>query len=202
MSHWSTARDEDRSEAARIAGLCGVVETLILTAGELKEAWECIQKCYHGTQISRTFNATLPEEAQQALKRCSKHFAGTSITTFLRDKFAFHTDDDEMLKMVKALDRDDPHFFYLFPGDNKCFDFATKVRIAAIGEKLGVADWNQTIEVLVTKIIKEVYADVHMVINAILSQLFTKVELYREPIVVEDVPEFEELSANYFVSYV
>ena len=64
FSHWATAKDESRSEPVRNAALCGVVESLILLAGELKEAWESIQHCYHSTQVSKKLNARLPESAQ------------------------------------------------------------------------------------------------------------------------------------------
>ncbi len=36
FAHWATAKDASRAKPARSAALCGVVESLILLAGELK----------------------------------------------------------------------------------------------------------------------------------------------------------------------
>jgi hypothetical protein len=83
FGHWATARDTARSEQTRSAALCGVVESLILLAGELKEAWESIQQCYYRTQVSRSLHSTLPANVQEAMKRCGRHFDGTALTTYL-----------------------------------------------------------------------------------------------------------------------
>src|SRR5947209_4393666 len=88
FGHWATARNEARSEHARSAALCGIVESLIDLAGELKEAHESINQCYHGTQVSKSLHSQLPTIVQEAMKRLPRHFAGTGLVPYLRNNFA------------------------------------------------------------------------------------------------------------------
>ena len=197
--HWATAKDESRSEPVRSAALCGVVESLILLAGELKEAWESIQHCYYSTQVSKKLNAALPESAQAALKRCGRHFDGAGLVSYLRNNFANHNNADEMLKIAKALDDEAEFTFSLFPHDNKYFEYATKVRLLAIASHLKLPEmyWDKVIERMVVVVVKEAYADVHHALNGILSQLLTAVELDRQPVTATGVRAWNEFPGEY-----
>jgi hypothetical protein len=199
FSHWATAKDESRSELVRSAALCGVAESLILLAGELKEAWESIQHCYYSTQVSKELNPTLPEGAQAALKRCGRHFDGVGLVSYLRNNFANHNNADEMLKIAKALDDQAEFNFSLFPQDNKYFAYATEVRLFAIASYLELPekDWVKVIERMVEVVAKQVYADVHEALNGILSQLFKFVELDRQPLTALGVRAWNEFPGEY-----
>lgn len=200
FGHWATAKDASRSEHVRSAALCGVVESLILLAGELKEAWESVQQCYYGTQVSRSLHSKLPANVQEAMKRCGRHFEGTALTTYLRNNFANHNNASEMLKIAKALDEAAEFTFSLFPHDNKYFEYATKVRLAAIADYLKLQDWewDKVIQRMVGIIVKEVYADIHAALNGVLSQLFTTVTLQRQPETVAGVRTWNEFPGEYY----
>ena len=202
FGHWATAKDDSRSELARSTALCGVVESLILLAGELKEAWESIQECYHRSQVSRTLHPKLPANVQEAMKRCGGHFSGTSLTTYLRNNFANHNDAGEMLNVLKALDDPSEHTFYIFPQDNKYFDYATKMRLAAIALHLNLQEWewDTVIGKMVEIVVQQVYADVHLALNGILAELFTTVTLQREPVTLDGVRNWNEQPGEYFLA--
>jgi hypothetical protein len=200
FGHWATAKDASRPEHTRSAALCGVVEFLILLAGELKEAWESIQQCYYGTQVSRSLHSTLPANVQEAMKRCGRHFVGTALTTYLRNNFANHNNVSEMLKIARALDEAAEFSFSLFPHDNKYFEYATKVRLAAIADHLKLRDWewDQVVRRMVAIIVKEVYSDIHAALNGVLSQLLSTVTLQRQPEILARVRKWNEFPCEYF----
>jgi hypothetical protein len=201
FSHWATAKDASRPEHVRNAALCGVVESLIDLAGELKEAWESIQQCYYGTKVSHSIHAKLPVFVQEAMKRCGGHFAGTGLVSYLRDNFANHNDSNEVLNIARHLDDDTENTFFIFQNDNKYFEFATKARLAAIAMHLQLKnwEWHDIVMSMVVTIVKEVYADIHVVLNGILAELFSGVVLDREQETLKDVRSFSELSGEYFL---
>ena len=107
-----------------------------------------------------------------------------------------------MLSIAKALAEDDEFTFSLFPQDNKYFDYATKVRLAAIAThlKLDGWEWNHVVERMVEIVVRKVYTDVHSVLNGILSTLFATVTLDRQPQDLKGVPNWNELSGAYYFS--
>jgi hypothetical protein len=200
FGHWAAAMDTARSEHGRSAALCGVVESLILLAGELKEAWESIQQCYYGTQVSRSLHPQLPSNVQEAMKRCGRHFEGAGLLTYLRNNFANHNNAYEMLNIAKSLDKSTEFKFLLFPHDNKYFEYATKLRLAAIADHLKLRDWewDKVVQRMVEIIVNHVYSDIHAALNGVLSQLFTSVSLKRQAETVTGVRTWNEFAGEYF----
>ncbi len=201
FGYWATARDESRSQNARDAAMCGIVESLITLAGELKEAWEAVQSCYYRTQVAKALNPLLPEHVQTALKRCKKHFDGNGIVHYLRNTFAFHHDSEAPLQIAKHLADDNEHSFVIFPSVGKYCEYATKVRLSAIAIELKLTDWDWTrvIEALVNILVKDVYQDMYFVLNGILAELFTKVQLDKETVTESGIRKWHELSGDYYM---
>jgi len=201
FGYWATAREESRSQHARDAAMCGIVESLITLAGELKEAWEAIQKCYYGTQVARNLNPKLPQCVQMALKRCNKHFLGTEIVHYLRNTLAYHHDSEAPLQIAKHLADESEHSFFIFPSVGKYFEFATKVRLSAIAIELKLTDWDwaKVIETLVNILVKNVYQDIYLVLNGILAELFTKVQLDKETVTESGIRKWHEMSGEYYM---
>ncbi len=102
-SHMNVVQDEAQDEAKRRAAVCGFIESVILIAGELKEAWEAIQHCYYGSKVAKTMNSTLPTPVQEMLKRCGSHFSGESLVSFLRNNFAYHNSPLIALDTIKSV---------------------------------------------------------------------------------------------------
>jgi len=199
FSQWQTVLDTQRSSIERDAALFGLFEFIILLAGELKEGWEAITICYHKSQLSKTLNTQLPEEVQKILKRLPDHFNGTSITHHLRNHFAYHHDPEKIFSAFQLLADDDLHIAYLFSEENNYFDYATKLRIAAVAESIGHSDWRRAVEHLVTKVAGEVGADVSKVLNAILATLIAKIiDCDHEAVELPSVPNETELAGHFF----
>ena len=198
FSQWQSAMDTKHSQIERDAALFGVFEFLLLLAGELKEGWEAIQSCYYGTGLSKTLNDQLPSNIKAILKRLPKHFTGTSITTRLRNDFAYHHSSSRILSTANLLASDDPHIAYLFGEDNNYFDYDTKLRIAAVAELLGLSDWSKVVEQLVTTVAKEVYQDMSNTLNAILVALVQLIKPSHEAVELSRVPSNSNLAGNYF----
>lgn len=198
FSHWSTAVDLRHSPIERDAALFGVLEFLILLAGDLYEGWRAVHSCYYGTQLSKTLNSQLPAEVQEILKKLPDHFTGKSITSRLRNDFSYHHSPEKILSTFEILDDDDSHTAYLFEGENNYFDYATKIRIAAVAKSVGLSDCRKLIEHLVATVVGTVFRDFSTVLNAILVALFETIPHHREPVELPSVPSMEELSARYF----
>ncbi|MDF1755239.1 MAG: hypothetical protein P1U89_20790 [Verrucomicrobiales bacterium] len=198
FSHWRSAQNPERSQIEQQAAMLGVLESLLLLAGELKEGWEAVQQCYYSTQLSKTLNSQLPEDIQKLLKRLPDRFSGSGVITRLRNDFSYHHSPDMILATSKLLDDDDPHVAYLFEGDNNYFDFATKMRIASIAEALGLDDWRTTIDKLVQEVVRNVYTPFSHVLNAILVKLFEKIDHEHEEVEIPAMLEAGELDAHYF----
>src|SRR5437764_15443573 len=47
FSHMNVAEDESLDNTKREMAICAFVESIILIAGELKEAYEAVTQCYH-----------------------------------------------------------------------------------------------------------------------------------------------------------
>jgi len=198
FSQWRTAMDKQRSCVERDAALFGVFEFLLLLAGELKEGWEAIQSCYYGTKLSKTLNAQLPVDVQDILKRLGNHFNKTSITNQLRNDFSYHHSPDRIRTTAQLLEDDDSHTAYLFAEGNNYFDYATKLRIAAVAESLGLSDWRKVIEHLVNTIAVEVFHDFSTALNVILVTLVKTIAHQHEPVELPSVPSDEDLSSHFF----
>src|SRR5439155_16023313 len=119
--HMNVVQDESSEQAKRDVAICGFIESLILIAGELKEAWQAIQQCYYGTKVAKAMNSTLPTQIQEMLKRCGPHFSGDSLISFLRNKFAYHNSPLLVLDAIKATSDDGKMGFYVL--DQRIFYF-------------------------------------------------------------------------------
>lgn len=198
FSQWRTAKDAQLSSIERDAALFGVFEFLLLLAGDLKEGWEAIQSCYYKTQLSKTVNPQLPAEVQQVLKRLPNHFTKTSITHRLRNDFSYHHSPDKILSTIEMLEGDDLHVAYLFGDDNNYFDYATKLRIAAVAESIGLSDWRKVVEHLITAVAVEVFGDFSTALNAILVTLLNAIPHQHEVVELPSVPSDNDLSGHFF----
>lgn len=197
-AHMNVALDESLENAKREVAVCAFVESVILIAGELKEGWEAFQQCYYQTKVSLAMNGALPAEIQTRLKRLSGHFTGTSLATFLRNNFAYHNSPGTIVETMKLLENDDTMAFYILAEDNHYFDYTTKIRIAAIAERLRVSDWTQVVTPLLQEIMGKVFNDVYLSMSVILRDILTTVAHERSSIEVKGVPSDQELRSEVF----
>jgi hypothetical protein len=105
-----------------------------------------------------------------------------------------------MLKIARALDETAQFRFSLFPHGNNYFEYATKVRLAAIADQLKLRDWewDEVVGRIVEIIVKEVYPDIYAALNGVLSQLFTTVTLQRQPETLAAVRTWNEFPCEYY----
>jgi hypothetical protein len=178
--------------------LCAAIESMILIAGELKEAWEAIQQCYYGTKVSKTMNASLPKEIQEALKRLPTYFTGDSLTMFLRNNFAYHNSPDTALDTLKLKGSDAPMAFYYIDEENIYFDYATDIRLSAIANWLGHPDLSTVISPLMETIMGKVFNDVYITMAVIAHNILLTVKHERSSVVLKGVSSDKELSAEVF----
>jgi hypothetical protein len=200
-AHMNVFLNQETEQAKRDAALCGYLESIILIAGELKEAWESIQKCYYGTKVAKAMNSKLPLEIQECLKRCGSHFSGDSLVHFLRNNFAHHNSPDIMLATLKAAPRKVQLSFYVLEQRVFFFDYATKVRMAAIADKLGVDDVSDIVHPMTETIMGHVFHDVSLPMLVIANDILLTLKTIRTPIEVNNVPEPTELRADVFFDY-
>lgn len=87
-----------------------------LLAGRLHEANDLIGQHYYGKKLHQKYETYLNEKAADALRNWSKYFGGTSnVITRIRNKFAFHTDLQEIETMYNQLDDDFALVYYSSP---------------------------------------------------------------------------------------
>jgi len=196
-SHMNVALDTSREKVRREMAICAFLESIILIAGELKEAWDAIQQCYYGTKVSKTMNASLPQDIQDRLKRLSGHFTGDSLVSFLRNNFAYHNSPDKAMEAIKLFDDEDTLAFYIIE-DNNYFDYAGKVRIAAIAERLGLDDWNRIFTPLMETIMGQVFNDLYLPMIVIANNILLTLKQVRATVALKDVPDDSELRADVF----
>lgn len=183
-----------KSEAA---GYCAI-ESLLYLAAELKEAWQAIQSCYHGSQLSKSMNSQLSKEAQEALKRIPEHCAGDGAIYKLRNQFSSHHSPEETLEDAKNLLNDDPHNAFVFEGENNFFGFAADLRMLTIVRVLGVSNPNDLLDHLVKEVAGKACNDVSTVLTAILVEILSEVGVGFSDVELEDVPSAEEIDGSYF----
>lgn len=198
FAHLNTARRETPGHVKSEAAGHGAIESLLYLAAELKEAWEAIQSCYYGSQLSRNMNSKLSQEAQEALKRIPEHCSGDGTIYKLRNQFSAHHSPEDVLEQAKKLVDDDPHNAFLFEGENNFFGFAVDLRMLTIARVLGVSDPNTLLDHLATEVAGKVYNDVSMALTAILAEIFSEAGVGVSDVELADVPSSEEVEASYF----
>lgn len=201
FGHMNVAEDESLDNTKREMAICAFVESIILIAGELKEAAEAVTQCYHATQVSKSLNASLPAVVQAALKRLPSHFAGDALTAFLRNNFAYHNSPGVAVATLDLLPSDDDLAFYVIEFDNNYFEYANRLRIAAIAEYLRLDDWSAVVKPLAEVVMRQVFDDVYHVLNGIVVTVFKDVQRDRAGVTVNNVPSTKEIRSEVFTHW-
>jgi len=196
--HMNVALDASNEQAKRAVAICGFIESLILIAGELKEAWEAIQQCYYGTKVAKTMNPALPKEIQERLKRCGAHCSGDSLLTFLRNNFAYHNSPSLMLDAIKATSDDSTMAFYVLDQRVFYFDYATQNRMAAIAQWLGVEDPTEIIHPLMQGVLAQAFNDIYLPMVVIAHTILLTVKNDHEQFELRNVPDEMNLRSDVF----
>jgi hypothetical protein len=198
FSHMNVSEDESLDRTKREMAICAFAESIILITGELREAAEAVTQCYHATQVSKTLNTTLPVEVQAALKRLSGHFAGDALTAYLRNNFAYHNSPGLAVGTLNILPADDELAFYVLQDDNNYFEYANRLRIAAIAEYLKLDDWTKVVKPLADVVMREVFDDVYHILNGIVVTILNGVQYDRVGVTVKNVPSSKEIRSDVF----
>jgi hypothetical protein len=198
FAHLNVAEDESLDNTKREMAICAFVESIILIAGELKEAAEAVTQCYHATQVSKTLNSTLSVEVKAALKRLPGHFAGDALTVYLRNNFAYHNSSGVAVGTLDILPADDELAFYVLKDDNNYFEYANRLRIAAIAQYLKLDDWTMVVRPLADVVMRQVFDDVYHVLNGILVTILNGVQCDRVDVTVKNVLSTKEIRSDVF----
>ena len=198
FGHWNTFHIKKADSAQSSAAEFGVIESILLLAGELKEAWEAIQSCYHGSKLSKDLNGKLSDSTKDALKRIPIHCSRDGVIYKLRNNFAYHHSPDVMLDEAKKLDSADQHSAHIFDGGNTFFCFAADLRILAIATVLEHGDLATLSDHLVEKVAKDAFVDVSTVLTEILTTILSEVSIGTEDRTLDGIPSSVEITADYF----
>ena len=194
-SHSNVAMDSSVGPEKRVMAVSAFVESVILVAGELKEAWEALQKYYYGSQLAKAMNPKLPLPIQEMLKRLSGHFKGESLVNFLRNSFAYHNAAEHPKEAMQMLPKDDELHFCVIDEQHLFYEFANRIRIMAIAKRLGVGEWTDVMQPLTSEVMGTVFNDVYVPMSVIVRHVVDKVGWAKSQIIV-NLPEERELRAD------
>ena len=199
FGHLYTAANSSISEYYRGPALFGAIESFILIAGELKEVWEAIDKCYYKSTVSKSMNSDLDPEVQKTLKDMKDYFKGDGLLAYLRNNFAFHHSSDHVLDTATLDGDDETHVIFLLENDANYFDYAEKRRLSAIAKYLQTTNPEEILNHLVEEIINRGLVDVCKVLNEILMALFRRiVPIEEDNFSIEDVKRDSELGSLFY----
>lgn len=197
----NVAEDASLDNTKREMAICAFVESIILIAGELKEANEAVTQCYHATKVSKALNASLPNQVQAALRRLSGHFAGDALIAYLRNNFAYHNAPGLAMSTLDLLPADDELAFYVLQDDNNYFEYANRLRIATIAEHLGLSDWSEVVKPLAEVVMRQVFDDVYHILSGIVVTIINGVKFDRVGVTVKNVPSSKEIRSDVFLHW-
>jgi hypothetical protein len=69
---------------------------LRLIYGTLEEAWKVIHSAWDGERLHATLDSLLTPEGKDALRTIKRYFSRTNLARTIRDKFAFHYEDEPL----------------------------------------------------------------------------------------------------------
>jgi hypothetical protein len=177
---------------------------LRITAGKLYEANTTLRRLYYKSKVSERWRGDLPSEVQNALKEVKKYFRPkTNAIKKIRDKFAFHFDDIDVLEAIQAVD--DPFEIYFAEMNGNClYDGPHMVTMVAMLQQVDGPDVPDAMAV-VAKDMKDVTSYfltiVHGLICEVLRRNGTLAAGNRtERVVVKGVPDLEQVVVPYYVS--
>lgn len=91
---------------------CHQIFLTLMEAGKLYEGWMILDKNYFNQKFSKTIQKNLSEEGTNNLKEISKYFKSKNNLSRIRNKFAFHSDRDEIQKQYDTFEDDEPFTIY------------------------------------------------------------------------------------------
>ena len=200
FGHMNVLLDETLPKVKRDCALCGFLESTILIAGELKEAWESLNQCYYSSKLSMTLTEKLPPPVREKLKGLKTYFSGKSLINFLRDKFAYHNSSEIALATTKLLEEKSDLRFYYLGEENIFFYYAMVLRMNAIADFLNLSTSEGIVPHLMENILGRAYNDVYLVMTVIVSEVFKSLNCVKTPATITEVASDLEVRSE-FLSY-
>jgi len=135
-----------------------------LICGALYEVWRMIKTGWNGSELARSFASRLTEEARESHSYLCRYFGADNIVARIRNKFAFHYDEDLLKGPIASLKSGGEYSFVTGTMNGNIFyDFAEEVRLRAILREVRVQTDDPNAAVI--RLADEAYGDVykHMV---------------------------------------
>ena len=123
------------------------------------------------------------------------------MTAYLRNNFAYHNSPDLAVGTLDNLSAADELAFYVLENDNNYFDYANRLRIAAIAEFLKLDDWNKVVKPLADVVMRKVFDDVYHILNGILVTILKGAKNDRTSVTVKGVPSTKEIRSDVFLHW-
>src|SRR5436305_5098290 len=104
-----------------------------LICGTLYEVWRMIETGWNGSGLARSFTSRLTQKARESHSYLCRYFNADNIVERIRNKFAFHYDEDLLRGPIASLESDGEYSFVTGSmSGNVFYDFAEEVRLRAM----------------------------------------------------------------------
>lgn len=123
-------------------------------AGKIFEAWDGVKKNYQASGLSQTYQLSLHQDGREALKRLNKTFSKPTLLHQIRNKSAFHYDNEILESAANKRSLTGDFVTYQENLQINCFfSSAEELVTRATLEKIGRADEEHTLRELYDEIL-------------------------------------------------
>jgi hypothetical protein len=182
-----------------------VIQTLFLIrtmAGKLNEGWQMMARSYFGSKLSQAYDNKLPDAAKNSLEELKKYFSKSNIINEIRNKYAFHYDNEKIKEVIRYIPNDYMQTMFISEHSGNClFAFADTIINNSLLNAVNSADPHQAIDRLFEEIAVKVcrwFQDFgHGWVEAVCRELEFK---STTDIELQDVPSIGDIGLPYFVA--
>jgi hypothetical protein len=171
-----------------------------LTASKCWEGWLMLQKAYFGTRLSKDYQNLISMDGQKALQQLKLYFSGENLIKEVRNRFEFHSPDQEALRTCLAEVSDDEIFeIYIAESQGNCRFQLSDVLITSAAMKLISVDRGEAMFRLLKEpvdvagnFIRFLMAWIHVFLAKHLDE--------KELVTIANPPSLEEVRLPFFIS--
>lgn len=129
---------------------------LTILAGKLWESWILLQKLFFKGRLSKEYEKSLPDQAEESLNELKRYFGkGNTLIKKIRNKVSFHYDVNEIKKHIEKISEEEPLEIYLSASTGNCFYYASN--LLTMMTVLEMTDEDTDVRKALDKFFKEIW---------------------------------------------
>lgn len=172
---------------------------LKILIGKLNEGWVFFNSSFFGTKLSKEYKNKFSPSGKNSLSSLKKHFSQKNMFNYIRNKYSFHYDNENIKEEINSRSKDEIFNIYIAQNFANClYSIGDIIVNWSLLNSIDSSNHQKAMDKLVGNTIRA--CGCFQKVGLDLIKLFLeKLNLCHEEIIIEEPISYAELTLPYFI---